>query len=122
MNKLPQNQIEERITKCFELRYNNEGRAFGHKEWLEYCQKNYGDKSPNSYTDYWMEASRRYKIFWKEKLDLHLAPAVERMTELLEHEDPKVIQKAIEQIFKYSGNDVEKIDMNVNGQIKLNWG
>lgn len=122
MKKLTQNQVEERITKCFELRYNNGGQVFGHKEWQEYCNKHYGDKSPNSYTDYWMEASRRYKAFWKEKLDIYLAPAVDKMTELLEDDDPKVVQKAVEQIFKYSGNDVEKIDMNHSGQLKLTWG
>jgi hypothetical protein len=120
--KLPMNEVKARVDKCFELRFSNPGNPFGHKEWMEYCKQNYKDKSENTYTDYWMEASRQYKTFWKEKLDKHLAPAVERMTELLNDEDPKVVQKAIDQIFKYSGNEVEKIDMNVEGNIKTNWG
>ena len=120
--KLSQNAVEERVNKCFELRFNNQGTNFGHKEWIAYCKENYGDKSENTYTDYWMESSRRHKKFWKDKMDNQLSFAVDKMIEMLEHEDPRVVQKAIEQLFKYSGNDVEKIDMNIEGDIKLNWG
>lgn len=120
--KLPQNEVKARVDKCFELRFSNGASSFRHIDWLAYCHENYGDKSENTYTDYWMEASRQYKTFWKEKLDTYLAPAVNTMTELLSSDDERVRQKAIEQIFKYSGNEVEKVDMNVSGQIKLNWG
>lgn len=120
--KLPQNEVKARVDKCFELRFAEGANSFRHIDWIAYCHKEYGDKSENTYTDYWMEASRRYKTFWKEKLDAYLAPAVDTMTELLSSDDERVRQKAVEQIFKYSGNDVEKVDMEVHGKFITNWG
>lgn len=79
--------------------------------WIEYCHETYGDKSEKQYTDYWMKASNLQKEYWREKLDSHITPAVDRMIELLGSDDEKVAQKAIEHIMKYSGNEIQKIDL-----------
>jgi hypothetical protein len=60
---------------------------------------------------YWMKASNLHKDYWREKLDSHITPAVDKMIELLASDDEKVAQKAIEQIMKYSGNEIQKIDL-----------
>lgn len=119
--KLPKNITDARVEKCYDLRYNN-NVPFGQKDWIKYCHETYNDKSELAYHEYWSEASRKYKSYWKEKLDKQVGPAVDKIIELLDNEDPRISQKAIEQIFKYTGNEVEKIDMNINGSIKLNWG
>ena len=41
---------------------------------------------------------------------------------LLADEDPKIRQRAIDQIVKYTGNDIEKIEAKIEGNIELNWG
>jgi hypothetical protein len=41
---------------------------------------------------------------------------------LLSDEDPKIRQRAIDQIVKYTGNDIQKIEAKVTGNIQLNWG
>ena len=41
---------------------------------------------------------------------------------LLGDDDAKVRQRAIDQIVKYTGNDIEKIEAKIEGTIELNWG
>jgi hypothetical protein len=41
---------------------------------------------------------------------------------LLASEDEKIRQRAIDQIVKYTGNDITKIEAKVQGNIVLNWG
>jgi len=36
--------------------------------------------------------------------------------------DEKIRSRAIDQIVKYTGNDIEKIEAKVEGNIVLNWG
>lgn len=113
--KLPNSVVDERVRTCYELRFGSNS-TFTHVEWIAYCKEHYKDKSEQQYTDYWMKASNLNKEYWREKLDAHISPAVDRMIELLASEDEKVVQKAIEQIFKYTGNDVERIDLNARVQ------
>jgi len=109
--KLPHSVVDERVNKCYDLRYKT-NETFTHVNWIAYCHENYGDKSEQQYTDYWMKASNLYKEYWREKLDSHINPAVDRMIELLASDDEKVAQKAVEQIMKYSGNEIQKIDLD----------
>ena len=41
---------------------------------------------------------------------------------LLGSDDEKIRQRAIDQIVKYTGNDIEKIEAKIEGNIELNWG
>jgi len=109
--KLPNSEIEKRVNACYDFRFGS-NQTFTHKMWIEYCHETYGDKSEKQYTDYWMKASNLQKEYWREKLDSHITPAVDRMIELLASDDEKVAQKAVEQIMKYSGNEIQKIDLD----------
>jgi hypothetical protein len=51
-----------------------------------------------------------------------LSPAMESLVGLMYSEDEKVRQRAIDQIVKYTGNDIEKIEAKIEGTIELNWG
>jgi hypothetical protein len=51
-----------------------------------------------------------------------LSPAMDELFRLLADEDPKIRQRAIDQVVKYTGNDVEKIEAKIDGNITLNWG
>ena len=51
-----------------------------------------------------------------------LNPAMDSLFELLASDDEKVRQRAIDQVVKYTGNDIEKIEAKIEGNIELNWG
>ena len=120
-NKLPKSETDARIEKCYELRYEqNDGISY--KQWINYCHENYDDKSEQQYTAYWSDAGDKYQNHWREKLTKLIDPAVNELIGLLADDDPKIRQRAIDQIFKYTGNDVEKIEAKVTGNISLNWG
>jgi hypothetical protein len=111
--KLPHSIVDERIQTCYDLRY-KDNNTFTHVQWQAYCHEHYNDKSEQQYTAYWMSASNLHKDYWREKLDAHISPAVDKMIELLASDDEKVAQKAIEHIMKYTGNDVQKIEADIN--------
>lgn len=120
--RLPQDEVELRVQKCYELRFDTD-RPFGVKDWLKYCHENYSDKSEQTYTLYWAQAGEKFKEGWKELLNKQLTPAVLTIIELLASEDEKVRQRAVDQIMKYTGNDIEKVEANVNlTHVKTNWG
>ena len=79
--------------------------------------------SEQTYTLYWAQAGEKYKEGWRELLNKQLTPAVLTIIELLASEDEKVRQRAVDQIMKYTGNDIEKVEANVNlTHVKTNWG
>jgi vesicle coat complex subunit len=55
-----------------------------------------------------MKAKEEYEHQWRGKLDALLEPAQNHLRQLLEDPNPAVRQRAIDQIFKYSGNDIQK--------------
>ena len=120
-DKLSKAETDARVDKCLELRYNLE-RPMLHREWLKFCKKEYNDKSEQQYTAYWMTARERYDEGWRQKLNSMLSPAMESLVELMYSEDPKVRQRAVDQVVKYTGNDIEKIEAKIEGTIELNWG
>ncbi len=69
-----------------------------------------------------MTAKGRYDEGWRQKLNSMLSPAMESLVELMYNEDAKVRQRAIDQIVKYTGNDIEKIEAKIEGSITLDWG
>jgi hypothetical protein len=120
-DKLTKPEVDARVDKCMELRFQaNDPILF--REWIKYCHKTYGDKSEQQYSGYWQMAKDRYDEGWKAKLNKMLDPAMNELFALLADEDPKIKQRAIDQIVKYTGNDIQKIEAKIEGNITLNWG
>ena len=120
-SKLPKSETDSRVQQCYDMRYNsNDGLLF--RNWMKYCHENYGDKSEQQYTAYWVSSSEIYQESWREKLSKQLDPAVNELIGLLASEDEKIRSRAIDQIMKYSGNDIQQIEAKVQGNIELNWG
>jgi hypothetical protein len=119
--KLTHTEVDERVDKCLELRYqSNDAILF--KGWIKYCHKHYGDKSEQQYSKYWADAKAKYEEQWRAKLSKMLDPAMDTLYELLADDDPKIRQRAIDQIVKYTGNDIDKIEAKIDGSIELSWG
>ncbi len=100
-------EVQRRVDRCFNLRYKSE-KPILQREWVDLCQKEYGDKSIPTYTHYWMKAKNDYDEQWRANLEGMLRPAMVELQELLRSDNPMIKQKAIDQIIKYSGNDVQK--------------
>ena len=111
--KLPHSIVDERIQTCYDLRY-KDTTTFTHIMWVAYCHEHYNDKSEQQYTAYWMSASGLHKAYWQEKLETQLSPAVEKLIELLGSDNEAIASKAIDQIMKYTGNDINKIEADIN--------
>jgi hypothetical protein len=121
-NKLPKAETDRRVMDCYNKRY-NQTPSILMKDWVKHCHETYGDKSEIQYTAYWMSAKELYEETWRSKLEGQLDPAMDKLIELLNNPNPQIAQRAVDQILKYSGNDVQKIDANVTLQnVKLSWG
>ena len=119
--KLTQAEVDQRVDKCLELRYKAETPIL-QKQWVKYCKEEYGDKSEQQYIKYWIDAREKYEEMWRAKLNKMLDPAMNELMSLLGDDDAKVRQRAIDQIVKYTGNDIEKIEAKIEGEITLTWG
>ena len=120
-DKLSKAVTDARVQQCYDMRYNsNDGLLF--RNWIKYCHETYGDKSEQQYSAYWASATEMYQESWREKLNKQLDPAVNELISLLASDDEKIRQRAVDQIMKYTGNDVEKIEAKIEGVIELNWG
>ena len=119
--KLTNTEVEARVDKCLELRYKAETPIL-QKEWVNYCHRTYGDKSEKQYSAYWTKAKEQYDEKWRTKLNSLLDPAMGQLLGLLGSDDEKIRQRAVDQIVKYTGNDIEKIEAKIEGNIELNWG
>jgi hypothetical protein len=119
--KLTDAEVQVRVDACYDLRYGD--RKMKHDEWQKYCHEAFGDKSELQYTQYWMKAGEKYENNWKEKLGKLLDPAVNELFRLLTSEDEKIKQRAIDQIMKYTGNDIQKLEGNIKVEnVELQWG
>jgi len=113
-------EVMARVEECYNLRYNHK---FGNKQWLSHCHKTYGDKSEKTYNTYWMKSGELYKEAWQEKLSKLLEPATDELYNLLASDDAKIRQQAVNQIMKYTGNEIQRIEADIKvEQINLNWG
>ena len=100
-------EVQRRVDTCIDLRYKAD-KPILQREWLDYCDKQYSDKSKPQYLNYWMTAKEQYEEGWKGRLEGLLEPAMMELTELLHSDNPLVKQKAIDQIYKMSGYDIQK--------------
>ena len=114
-------EVNARIEMCYQLRYSSE-TSYTQKQWIDYCHKNYGDRSEQQYCAYWAKAKDTYDEIWQAKLDRMLDPAMNALYELLASEDEKVRQRAIDQIVKYTGNDIDRVEAKLEvTQITTKW-
>lgn len=115
--RLTKGEIDKRIKKAYDLRYN---QNYGQIEYVKWCKEHYGDKSEQTYCKYFLEAKSVYDANWKDMLQRQLSPAVKELRELMMDKDPKVRQRAIDQVFKYTGNDIQKVESNIKGDMNIN--
>ncbi len=120
-NKLTKGETDARVKECHKRRF-EDNTPFGVKDWIQYCHKTYGDKSEQQYTAYWMSAGELYEEAWKDKLKKMLKPATDELFSLLASEDEKIRQRAIDQIMKYTGNDIQKVEATVESNINITFG
>ena len=120
-DKLTKPEVDARVDKCLELRFQSNNPIM-FREWIKYCHKTYKDKSEQQYATYWQMAKDRYDEGWKAKLDKMLDPAMNELFGLLVSEDEKIRQRAIDQVIKFTGHDIQKIEAKIEGNIQLNWG
>ena len=119
--KLTKAETDERVDTCFELRFKTQPPIL-QKQWIKYCHKHYGDKSEQQYHKYWSDAKDKYDELWRSKLNALLDPAMETLVELMASDDEKIRQRAIDQVVKYTGNDIEKIEAKIDANVELKWG
>lgn len=120
-SKLPSGEIEKRVDKCVELRYASTDGML-QKDWIKYCHEVYGDKSEQQYHAYWSKAKEKYEEWWRERLNKQMDPAVQELYRLLGDENPKVRADAVKMIFKYTGNDIERQEINLKvTEIETKW-
>ena len=98
--KLTSGEVNERVEQCFDLRYK---QGYKQKQWIKYCHETYNDKSEKQYHQYWIKSKDIYNESWRDKLEKQLDPAVNELIGLMASDDEKIRQRAIDQVFKYSG-------------------
>ncbi len=98
-------EVDNRAKECYRLRYETKP-SITQEKWVEHCHSTYGDRSEQQYCSYWSSAKKMYDDNWKERLNKLLGPATDELTRLLASEDEKIRQRAIDQILKYTGNDI----------------
>jgi len=117
--KINDKELKDRVSKAYDLRYN---QNYTQERYVEFCHKEYGDKSEQQYCQYFLKAREVYDESWKERLQKLLGPAVDELTRALASEDEKIRTRAIDQIMKYTGNDIQKIQAEVSGEVKITFG
>ena len=118
-DKLTSGEVNERVEQCFDLRYK---QGYKQKQWIKYCHETYNDKSEKQYHQYWIKSKDIYNESWRDKLEKQLDPAVNELIGLMASDDEKIRQRAIDQVFKYSGNDEIKLAVSGQVDISLTWG
>ena len=106
-SRLPQPAIQRRIDECIDLRYKSDVPIL-QREWIEHCRDKYGDKSVPQYINYWVSAKEQYEEKYRGMLDNLIEPAIQGLREGLSSDNHYVRSKTIDQIWKMSGNDVQK--------------
>lgn len=114
-------EAKKRVELCYQKRFVDE-KPITIKEWIEFCKEEYPDKSGMTYTKIWADAGEKYENDWKSRLKKLLTPAVEKLQMALESEDEKIRQRAIDQVMKYTGNDIQRVQAEVKSEIKVSFG
>lgn len=113
-------EVQRRVDKCIDLRYKAE-RPILQREWLDYCDKHYNDKSKPQYLNYWMAAKEQYEEGWRGSLENLIEPAIDVLRQGLTSDNHYVRSKTVDQIMKLSGNDIQRHHV-VTQEIKIGFG
>ena len=113
-------EVQRRVDTCIDLRYKAE-KPILQREWLDYCDKHYSDKSKPQYLNYWMAAKEQYEEGWRGSLENLIEPAVNVLREGLTSDNHYVRSKTVDQIMKLSGNDIQRHHV-VTQEIKIGFG
>lgn len=116
-DKLNKQEITKIVEKAYDLRYN---QNFSQKAYVAWAKEEYG-KSEQQCCQYYLKAKEHHTKVWKELLEKQLTPAVEELIRLMADENPKVRDAAIAKIFRYTGNEVQKIQAEVTGDISVSF-
>ncbi len=100
-------EVQRRVDTCIDLRYKAD-KPILQREWIDYCTDNYNDKSIPQYINYWVTAKAQYEEGWRGSLENLIEPAIDVLREGLTSNNPLIKAKTIDQIMKYSGNDIQK--------------
>ena len=113
--------VEQRAKECYRLRYESTP-SITQEKWVEYCHEHYGDRSEQQYCAYWAKAKEMFDDAWKNRLNTMLGPATQRIQDLLDSDNPNDYKEGVRMVYKYTGNDVERINAEVKGDIKVSFG
>lgn len=118
-NKLSDKEIKDRIKKAYELRYE---QNYTQEQYVKWAKEYYGDKSEQQLCQYFLKARDLYEDTWKDLLQKQLKPATQELIRLMADENPKIRDAAIAKIFKYTGNEIQKIQADIKGEINITFG
>ncbi len=121
--KLNDNQIKERIDAAYQKRYVENYTQIRYVKWAKEEYKDNNPKSEQQYCQYFTKSKDVHTEAWKDKLDKLLDPAADELVRLLADEQPKIRQRAIDQIMKFTGNDITKQEIKATVEnIKVGFG
>jgi hypothetical protein len=109
-------EVEKRAKECYRLRYETTP-PYTQEKWVKHCHEVYGDRSEQQYCAYWAKAKDMYEEGWKELLHKQLTPATEELIRLLADENPKVRADAVKMVYRYTGNEV--IKQQIEGSLDI---
>ncbi len=116
--KVTDMELQDIVKKAFDLRYN---QNYTQLQYVKWAKEEYG-KSEQQCCQYFLKAKEYHSTAWKQLLEKQLTPAVQELIRLMADDDPKVRQRAVDQIFRYTGEDIQKIQAEVKGDIKVSFG
>ena len=116
--KVTDMELQDIVKKAFDLRYN---QNYTQLQYVKWAKEEYG-KSEQQCCQYFLKAKEYHSTAWKQLLEKQLTPAVQELIRLMADDDPKVRQRAVDQIFRYTGEDIQKIQAEVRGDIKVSFG
>jgi len=105
--RISEKEMQERVMEAYQLRYESD-KPIRQEDWVRLCHTKYGDKSEQQYCQYFTQARDIWENGLQNKLEQMLEPAANQLRELLDDPNPSIRQRAIDQIMKYTGRDIER--------------
>ena len=115
--KASKQELTEIVEKAYDLRYNQNYTQIKYVKW---AKKEY-KKSEQQCCQYYLKAKHHHTSMWKDLLEKQLTPAVEELIRLMADDNPKIRQRAIDQVVKFTGNDIQKIQAEIKGDIQVSF-
>ncbi len=115
--KLTDAEVRERIELAYHNRYERTP-PMKQEEYVKWAKEYYGDKSEQTYCNYFTRAREIKNERWDEKLDELLNPAIEELRELLTNPDARIRQKAVDQVVEYAGRKIKNVKTDITSEGK----